>query len=114
MARWIRCFSSSGCVLALALVGLAGPASAQDRTDVSRGHALAQAWCADCHSIEPDGAAGAYEMPPSFGSFANNPEITETALKAYLQSTHPVMPQVKLTADEIDEVVAYILSLKSK
>jgi len=98
----------------LVLLGCANAALAQDRTDVARGHSLARAWCADCHGVEPGEGTGTYETPPSFQSFARNPEITETALKAYLQSTHPLMPQVKLKPDEIDEVVAYILSLKGK
>lgn len=114
MGRWIRRISVSGFVVGLTLCAFADPAPAQDRTDVSRGHALARAWCSECHGVEPGEATGAYETPPSFQSFARNPEITETALKAYLQSTHPLMPQVKLKADEIDEVVAYILSLKGK
>jgi mono/diheme cytochrome c family protein len=96
----------------LVLVVCIGSAAAQDRADVSRGHALARAWCADCHGVEPGERTGAYETPPSFQSFARNPEATETALKAYLQTTHPLMPQVKLTTEEIDEIVGYIISLK--
>ena len=106
---------ASGIAFGLALVALLaldGPVPAQDRTDVSRGHALARLWCRDCHGVEPGEKTGPYETPPSFQSFAGNPEITEVALKAYLQTTHPLMPQVKLKPDEIDEIVAYILSLK--
>jgi mono/diheme cytochrome c family protein len=112
MARWLRRGSVRGGALGLAVLACAGAAQAQDRAEVSRGHALARAWCADCHGVEPGEATGTFETPPSFQTFAQNPEVTETALKAYLQSTHPLMPQVKLSPDEIEEIVAYILSLK--
>ena len=114
MDRWIKRVAATGAAGGLVLVAWAAPAPAQDRTDVSGGHDLARAWCAQCHGVEPGEQTGAYETPPSFQSFAHNPEITETSLKAYLQSTHPLMPQVKLKPDEIDEIVAYILSLKDK
>lgn len=114
MARWTKRFVTATAAGGLAFCACAGAAAAQDRTDVTRGHELARAWCAECHGVEPGETTGAYETPPSFQSFARNPEITETSLKAFLQLTHPLMPQVKLKPDEIDEIVAYILSLKDK
>lgn len=113
MAQAVRRRGWIAPALGLGLFALAGPAlAAGDRVDVSRGLTLARAWCAECHGVEAGEQTGAYETPPSFQSIARNPEVTETALKAFLQSTHPLMPQVKLNPDEIEELTAYILSLK--
>jgi hypothetical protein len=31
-----------------------------------------------------------------------------------LQTSHPVMPNIRLTPEQIDDVVGYLLSLKAK
>ena len=38
--------------------------------------------------------------------------MTETALYAFLQTSHRNMPNIRLEPDEVRNVVAYILSLK--
>ena len=40
------------------------------------------------------------------------PSTTELALKVFLQSSHPTMPNVVLTAEQRGDLVNYILSLK--
>ncbi|KJB97576.1 cytochrome C [Skermanella aerolata KACC 11604] len=42
------------------------------------------------------------------------PEITELALRSYLQTTHPVMPNIMLTREQADDVIAYLLTFKGK
>ena len=50
--------------------------------------------------------------PASFVTIANSPGMTETALYAFLQTSHQNMPNIRLEPDEIRNVVAYVLTLK--
>lgn len=98
---------------ALALLLAAGPArAAGDRTDVARGHELARAWCSECHQVEPDRLLGPYSDVPSFTAIARQTSSTETAIRAFLATPHPNMPNVKLAPADTDEIVDYILSLR--
>jgi hypothetical protein len=49
-----------------------------------------------------------------FEEIANTTGVTAMALFAWLQSTHPTMPNIILEDDEMTNVVAYILSLKDR
>jgi hypothetical protein len=40
--------------------------------------------------------------------------MTALALKVWFQSPHPTMPNFKITSQENDDVVAYILSLRKR
>ena len=49
---------------------------------------------------------------PPFREVANAPGMTELALRAFLQTPHRTMPNILLTPEETDNVIAYILTLK--
>ena len=51
-------------------------------------------------------------MPLPFEDIANTPGITETALFAWMTTSHPTMPNIVLEKKELTDVVSYILSLK--
>ena len=94
----------SPALLAAALVVLPAAASAEL---AERGRELALHWCVDCHVVatgEPGGDAG-----PSFPSL--QARRSEPGLRAWLFQPHPPMPDLLLTADEIDALLAYIRSL---
>lgn len=97
------------CLLAgfLPLV-LAMPAEAQDQRDAARGRALVAANCDTCHASVPAGRA------PSFASVAAMPSTTALALGVFLRTSHPSMPNIVLSPAELDDVIAYILSLKTR
>ena len=78
------------------------------------GHARARAWCASCHAVEPGQLAGPVGDIPSFTAVARQPSTTAPALHAFLTTPHGDMPDIKLTPDEIDALVEYILSLKRR
>ena len=40
------------------------------------------------------------------------PSTTELALKVFLRTSHPSMPNIVLTPEQTDNLVTYILSLK--
>jgi len=81
--------------------------------DINMGQQLAQRWCSDCHAVGLENAE-AHGSVPSFVSIAEMPSTTSISLHAFLQTSHERMPNLQLTQTEIDDVVAYILSLKSK
>jgi mono/diheme cytochrome c family protein len=92
----------------------AGPALAagSEQRDASPGETLAHSWCSECHSV----ARGDLKSPkpgvPSFTAIALQPSTSETSLRAFLTTPHPHMPNIKLTATELNEIVVYILSLR--
>lgn len=108
--RILPLLAPSALVLALA----AGAVAAGVRAEVEGGHQLAQAWCSSCHSIEPGDAAGPYADVPSFVAVARMPSTTASSLHAFLSTTHGDMPDIKLTARQLDDLVSYILSLGQK
>ena len=79
--------------------------------DLDHGLQLARHWCASCHLVESGGTAS--DVAPTFAAIANNPATTEQNLHGWLAKPHPPMPDLKLTRDQEDDVLAYILSLKS-
>ncbi len=93
--------------------GLSGGAVAQE-ADVAAGKAYAEQVCAACHAVEQGEEESPLYQAPTFQSVADTPGMTEMALTVWLQSSHPTMPNIVLSQDEIRNVVAYIRSLKGK
>lgn len=102
-------------ILAIAfLISVASTAWGQsDLRDVDRGHALAKSTCIACHWIEKKETAEKFMDVPSFQTIANNPARTKLALLVFLKSPHANMPDIVMSEEEIDNVIAYIMSLKA-
>jgi mono/diheme cytochrome c family protein len=98
------------CCAALILISQAVIA-AQLPGDPVLGRDIAEGWCGECHNTLP-GGIDLLEAPPAFQALADDPAFTETALRAFLQTTHADMPDVMPTPEETDHLIAYILSLK--
>jgi mono/diheme cytochrome c family protein len=99
------------CTLVLLLAG--GPAAAQDLPgNPERGRAIAEAWCIECHELVPDIREPSVTDAPPFQAVADDPAATETALRAFLQTPHAAMPNIRPTPEQTDDLIAYILSLK--
>lgn len=95
-------------ITAAVLIVYAGlPARAQD---VERGRLLARDWCGSCHVTE-SGMVGSDTAPP-FATIAKDPSSTLDRLHHWLVAPHPPMPDLKLSRDEEDDILAYLLSLK--
>ena len=93
----------------------AGPAwAAGDTTVTAAGQRLAQQWCAECHVVTGLEAPPAIDDVPTFRTVANDPSVTELSLRAFLKTPHPPMPNFILAREQMDEIVAYILSLKGQ
>lgn len=79
--------------------------------DVAAGERLARQWCANCHVTDGSGPSATLPQgPPSFRVAAGhlNPE----QLRAFLTHPHGQMPDLSLTRSEIDDLIAYIESLR--
>jgi cytochrome c len=100
------------CAAALLLLRVqAAPGAALDQTDAARGHTLAQAWCASCHAVEK------FTVPldhraPAFTAIAAMRSTTPLSIRVFLQSSHEPMPNFILKKQDIDDLAAYIMSLK--
>jgi mono/diheme cytochrome c family protein len=94
---------------------LAAPASvrAEEVGDPQAGHAYAKKVCAECHAVERGEKESPYLDLPSFQAVADQPGITERALAVWLTNPHPNMPDFILPQADMDNVIAYIMSLKS-
>jgi mono/diheme cytochrome c family protein len=79
--------------------------------DVNRGHELAKTWCIGCHFVEAHEIA-AKDTVPSFNAIAAMKSTTIPSLKAFLQTRHRDMPDWWLTRQQVDDVIAYIMSLR--
>lgn len=96
----------------LVLIAVACHAGAQEPGNLKKGAALATAVCAQCHAVRNGQRRSPNPMAPSFSSVARTPGMTDRALRVWLQTSHPTMPNFVLTRDERNDIAAYILSLK--
>ena len=95
---------------------------AQEVGDPEAGLAVASEVCAACHVVSPDHPrspdlqALPFEalQPLPFIDIANTPGVTEMVLYAWMASSHPTMPNIVLGAEELNDVIAYIISLKEE
>jgi mono/diheme cytochrome c family protein len=85
-----------------------------DTTVNAAGQDLALKWCSECHLVARDQPEPASDAAPSFFEVADRSSTTEISLRAFLMSPHGEMPNIMLTREQIDEVVAYILSLRRR
>jgi mono/diheme cytochrome c family protein len=95
------------------LVHLFSP-GASTASDVTAGRSLAERWCSNCHVVGPAQQRGTSIGVPPFSAIAQMSSTTPMSLPAFLMTPHPPMPDLHLTRDEIDDVAAYILSLKRR
>jgi len=114
----LRLFSLLGALWVWSLT----PATAEPVGDPEAGLAVAAEVCAECHEVMPwEGVSPELAPLPfevgeamAFEEIANTPGVTAMALFAWMQSTHPTMPNIILEEDDLRNVVAYILSLKDE
>lgn len=92
--------------------GALAPASAQESSDLHRGRDFAIRVCAECHAVLPEEKISPNDKALSFRTIANTPGMSRTAIIVWFQSPHPTMPHLVLADDDLDDVIAYIQSLK--
>jgi mono/diheme cytochrome c family protein len=100
-------FSALSAAIVAALPGAAFAAG-----DAASGLTLAKTWCATCHIVAPSVAGG--DNAPPFAAIANRSNLSPGALRAWLTDTHPPMPNLNLSNQQIDDVTAYLDSLRKR
>ncbi len=93
------------------LVGLLTASAPAYSADVKRGEALARTWCAHCHIVAAD-QEQVSDSAPAFAEIANKPGRTKLGVTVWLNDPHPPMPNLNLSQDEIEDLSAYIRTLK--
>ena len=84
-----------------------GVALAADPADGLR---LARHWCTSCHLVEP--GVKTSDAAPPFPAIGRDPTSTPEKLHAWLANPHPPMPNLTLSRQQEDDIIAYILSFK--
>ncbi len=100
----------------LLLATLAAGAHAQQLGDPVAGERFAMLTCAECHMVAV-GQSGLYRADaPPFPDLAQMPSTTALSLRVFLQTPHAKrsMPDLVLTENQMDDVIAYILSLRQR
>ena len=98
-------------------------AQAEELADkIHQGHLLAKSLCSDCHYVSRDQKNGPILWPraPRFSAVADTQKLSGAQLKEFLSSPHTSkytkrkMPSLPLSEEYIDQLVAYIQSLRKK
>ena len=100
----------AGVLLALAAAPVA--AAAEDIGDPQAGFEYAKTYCSGCHGI----SAETSPLPKAtrFREVADRPGVTGTALRVWMETSHPTMPNIIVEKQDMLNVIAYILSLKGR
>ena len=106
------------CIVILASI-LAASASAANAQAASgnpeAGRLYAREVCSPCHALTAEQASQrTIAIGPDFQTIANTSGMTTTALRAFLQTPHPKMPNLILTPEQSADVIAFVLSLREQ
>jgi cytochrome c len=92
----------------------AQPAAAQDDPAIARGRAFVTVNCSSCHAIGRTDPSPLPIAPPLRDLHEKYPiESLEEPLADGIITGHPTMPQFKLAANEIFDVITYLKSLEN-
>jgi mono/diheme cytochrome c family protein len=95
-----------------AILAGAATAAAAELGSARGGAMIANAICAECHVVSDAQTHVGLVALPSLQETANNPERTETWLRAFMVTPHFEMPDFVFTPDQLDDLIAYMRSLR--
>jgi mono/diheme cytochrome c family protein len=110
----IRSFLPWILTLGLMAVSATGPAHAQGIGNPAEGKRIAASTCSSCHQIDVQLRDSTNDPVPSFQAIAAMPSTTMLSINVFLRTSHNVMPNIRLTEDQITDISAYILSLRDQ
>lgn len=102
-----------GWLIGMSCVACAGVAAEDLPGDPDSGAQLANEVCAACHVVSPDQMIDP-GIGPSLLEVVEHPATTEISLRAFLQTPHATMPNLMLSREETDDLIAYLLALKGE
>jgi mono/diheme cytochrome c family protein len=94
------------------LSAVPGAAFAQQVGDPQAGFTYAKEVCSKCHGISEEKSA--LPRATRFREVADRPGITGTALRVWMETSHPTMPNFVVSHQDMLNVIAYILDLKGR
>ena len=99
--------------VAMALCASSAGAYGQTPSTIARGKDIAERACGGCHAIDggKGGTIGGRNVP-SLRALASRPDQTPQRLQAFIMMPHRPMPGIPLELAEVNDIVAYILSLR--
>jgi mono/diheme cytochrome c family protein len=98
----------------LILVAATTGAEAQERGDWGKGLSYARKVCAECHAVLSGETISPKAKAPTFKAIASTPGMTAIAMAAWFRTSHATMPNLIIDPEDMDDVIAYILSLRDK
>ena len=112
---------SNGSIFLALVLSVALMPSDLDAQDLKRGREIALLVCTSCHVVEPDQKYTVILRPPAppFESIAQRPSTTAESIRKHLKTTHRDaenpngMPNPQLIDSYIEQVTAYLLSLRN-
>ncbi len=96
----------SAFILAATLFPMAGLRAAED---VTAGRNIARTWCQPCHAV---GSSTANDMAIPFSEIVA--KRSRQSIAAFLANPHGEMPNIQLARQQIQDVVAYIETMRTK
>ena len=89
------------------------PAPSAPPSDAAyQGAGLARQVCSQCHHVTAGPAPGGLPAA-SFGEIANRPGVSADSIRTWLTSTHPTMPNFMFDRQTVEQMTAYIMSLRN-
>jgi cytochrome c2 len=79
--------------------------------DPQRGQTIVRQWCEACHLA--DSKISASDVGPPFAQIAKDPAYTDARLRGWLHDPHPPMPKFEMDRRMIDDIIAFIRTLKN-
>lgn len=98
----------------ISVLSAPGLVRAQADGDPDEGRRLATVWCNECHQVGSQTLSTRNDVVPSYQAIAAMPSTTAMSIRAFLSTSHEVMPNFNLTNTQISDVSAYILSLRGR
>jgi tetratricopeptide (TPR) repeat protein len=89
-------------------------ADATDGGSARKGLAYAQRHCASCHNVLKTAAPSPNRKATPFQAIAATPGMSITALTVWSRTSHPTMPNLMIHPGDMDDLIAYILSLRDR
>jgi len=98
-------------LIMVALLIPPGAARADEARDLAGGRLLAEQHCGGCHEILGSAPLGTTSSVPNFSMIAQSGQTSRQSLQQFLSRPHG-MPDQSLSADEVNLIIVYIMSLR--
>ena len=108
---------TTGVLVSLYVLGALQPLSgarAETGGNPGKGLSYAAETCSNCHAILPSQTVSPVAAAPPFKAIADTRGMTETALAVWFRTPHQCMPNLIIKGEDMDDVIAYIVSLRTK